>query len=130
MHYFNKVNYVTYLQVSNGSDVTKESTPSSGCNIKYTEHCVTQEMIQELLHHDKVDDKLVTLVKNFREMLCCDIHPASPDCNTKNVHTLLQAEGCVAKLVELLKCSSQWVVQVCMTLYCSSCCRKKCFNVL
>lgn len=75
-------------------------------------------MIQELLQHDdgKVDDKLVGLVKNFREMLCCDIHRASPECDTNNVHTLLEAEGCVDKFVELLNCNDQWVVQVCMII--------------
>lgn len=74
-------------------------------------------MIQELLQHDdsKGDDLLVGMVNKFQEMLCCEIHQASPDCDTKNVQTILQAEGCLAKFAELLKRNDQWVLQVCMT---------------
>ncbi|KAK3891684.1 hypothetical protein Pcinc_004435 [Petrolisthes cinctipes] len=102
-------------QVCNGGDgtvnCTKENTPSLVC--KFTDHCVTPEMIQELLQHDdgKGSKDLVGVVTKFREALCCSLHPATPVCDTNNVHTIIQAEGCVAKFVELLNCNDEWILQ-------------------
>ncbi|KAK4328411.1 hypothetical protein Pmani_001159 [Petrolisthes manimaculis] len=102
-------------QVSNGGDgtvnCTKENTPSLVC--KFTDHCVTPDMIQELLQNDdgKGSNALVDVVTKFREVLFCFLHPSTPVSDKKNVQTILKAEGCVAKFVELLNCNDEWILQ-------------------
>lgn len=71
-------------------------------------------MLQKLLEKDGSldDDQLVALVKRLRVVLSCVIHPVELD--NKNVQTLIETEGCVAKLVELLNRDDQWELQVCV----------------
>lgn len=107
---------VTYNEENKQDKQEQQQEQSYENDKRYTNHLLKPEMLQELLQKDGSlgDDQLGALVRRLRVILSCVVHPV--DLDNKNVQTLIETEGCLAKFVELLNRNDQWELQVCVTI--------------